>query len=838
MKNLWTPTRVMQLFVVFGLGAGAAAVLAGAPPRRAAHFCSETCAPQRRVPPASRPLRPAACRDANGAVARSLTSRWARATPCHSALRGARQMTIRLPTLAPVALAFVFPVSADALGANVVPNAGFEQGGCGGNTPVICGWEMMSSGTVMSQDTGDPHSGSASMFLSCDGCGAIQASSNQASRRSVQTVSLGSLATASSDPFPWDDVQVASTDPSVACASIGPGVHPASVWYREEAQDMVGLGGRFYQTPDCSGTESDDSFGVRPAVYGGWEQLTGALVAPPGTESGLFRVGVAVAADFDDVDVEDSVASIPVLSSFTGAGQEGSSVDILGANLTGATAVTIAGVPASFTVDSDTEIHATVPCVAASSSGPIRVTTPSGTATTSEDFYRSYPIITSFSPASGPPGTNVTISGFNLCAVSTVSFNKAAASFTADSDTEIHATVPTGASTGYLWVATPGGPIGTYTSNSPFTVTADATPPDTAITSGPPSMTSSSSATFEFTATEPATFQCSLDAGAFVACGSAATYIGLDAGPHTFRVRATDTAGHTDPTPAQQTWTVTSNAPPTARYTFSCGGLRCHFDGTRSSDPDGTIASYAWDFGDGTSAGSATADHTYVSAAGYVATLTVTDDAGATATQSMMVTPISLSARGYKVRTLERVDLSWNGPAGGFDIYRNAITLATVQANAYTDKLNKTGSGAYTYKVCAAAVSVCSDPVTVTFSSGAAIPRATRPAPRRSRSPRPQAPHANPDHTQGEETMMRNNLPVRGLRRSGAGRVVRAGGAGPHPTRETHRLGGAEGAPFGESRRRGSERSHYRIHVLAGFELACAWATKRNFTTTGVLASG
>ena len=49
-----------------------------------------------------------------------------------------------------------------------------------------------------------------------------------------------------------------------------------------------------------------------------------------------------------------------------------------------------------------------------------------------------------------------------------------------------------------------------------------------------------------------------------------------------------------------------------------------------SSDPDGTIASYAWDFGDGGTATGATASHTYTVAGDYTITLTVTDDDGDT----------------------------------------------------------------------------------------------------------------------------------------------------------------------------------------------------------------
>jgi len=54
------------------------------------------------------------------------------------------------------------------------------------------------------------------------------------------------------------------------------------------------------------------------------------------------------------------------------------------------------------------------------------------------------------------------------------------------------------------------------------------------------------------------------------------------------------------------------------------------FDGTQSSDPDGSIISYSWDFGDGTSGTGATPSHAYTAANTYNVILTVMDDAGAT----------------------------------------------------------------------------------------------------------------------------------------------------------------------------------------------------------------
>ena len=54
------------------------------------------------------------------------------------------------------------------------------------------------------------------------------------------------------------------------------------------------------------------------------------------------------------------------------------------------------------------------------------------------------------------------------------------------------------------------------------------------------------------------------------------------------------------------------------------------FDGTGSRDPDGSIAAYDWDFGDGNTGSGATPSHAYSADGIYYVTLTVTDDAGAT----------------------------------------------------------------------------------------------------------------------------------------------------------------------------------------------------------------
>jgi PKD repeat protein len=83
---------------------------------------------------------------------------------------------------------------------------------------------------------------------------------------------------------------------------------------------------------------------------------------------------------------------------------------------------------------------------------------------------------------------------------------------------------------------------------------------------------------------------------------------------------------------------ASGNVAPTASFTSSVNGLAVAVDASASTDPDGSIASFAWDFGDGQTGTGATASHTYAAAGTYDVKLTVTDDAGASGTLTKAVT--------------------------------------------------------------------------------------------------------------------------------------------------------------------------------------------------------
>jgi large repetitive protein len=147
------------------------------------------------------------------------------------------------------------------------------------------------------------------------------------------------------------------------------------------------------------------------------------------------------------------------------SGKVGKTIGILGQGFTGSTKVSFNGTSAAFTVSSDTFLTATVP--AGATTGFITVVTP-GTTLKSNRKFLVTPSILSFTPPSGQVGTQVVITGTSFTGASGVLFGGVKATvFSVDSDTQITATVPTGAKTGKIQVKTAGG---TATSATSFTV--------------------------------------------------------------------------------------------------------------------------------------------------------------------------------------------------------------------------------------------------------------------------------------------------------------------------------------------------------------------------------
>jgi large repetitive protein len=154
----------------------------------------------------------------------------------------------------------------------------------------------------------------------------------------------------------------------------------------------------------------------------------------------------------------------PTVSFSPSSGVVGDTVTITGNGFNGTTSVTFGGVSASYIVNSNTQITATVP--AGAPTGAVAVTA-SGMTGTSPTSFVVKPSITSFNPAIGPTGTVVTITGTSLGGATAVTFGGASATTFTPSASQITATVPAGAVTGFIVVTTPGG---TATSSSEFVV--------------------------------------------------------------------------------------------------------------------------------------------------------------------------------------------------------------------------------------------------------------------------------------------------------------------------------------------------------------------------------
>ncbi len=122
--------------------------------------------------------------------------------------------------------------------------------------------------------------------------------------------------------------------------------------------------------------------------------------------------------------------------------------------------------------------------------------------------------------------------------------------------------------------------------------------------------------------------------------GSSVTHEFKDPGTYTTRLTITDSANLEDTasTPVIVSAPVIPNEMPIAVIDYTVEGMIVNFDGSKSSDSDGTIADYFWDLGDGTTTNAISLVYEYTVVDSFDVTLTVTDDDGDSSNTSTTIT--------------------------------------------------------------------------------------------------------------------------------------------------------------------------------------------------------
>lgn len=102
----------------------------------------------------------------------------------------------------------------------------------------------------------------------------------------------------------------------------------------------------------------------------------------------------------------------------------------------------------------------------------------------------------------------------------------------------------------------------------------------------------------------------------------------------TWRAASQNTQGAIN---TNQAFAGSSNTPPSVEFTFLCTYLDCTYDASASTDSDGSIISYAWNFGDSSTSNAVSGSHNFASAGEFTVTLTVTDNQGASSSSSQTI---------------------------------------------------------------------------------------------------------------------------------------------------------------------------------------------------------
>ena len=160
---------------------------------------------------------------------------------------------------------------------------------------------------------------------------------------------------------------------------------------------------------------------------------------------------------------------------------------------------------------------------------------------------------------------------------------------------------------------------------------------------------------------------------------------------------------------------------------FSEGGS-VTFNGTATDTQDGNLSSQLrWSSNVVGEIGVGERVAATLPAGSHVITATATDSGRLTTSRQIALsvvaasvpapTGLSLTARAYKVKGLQRVDLTWRGTtASSIDVYRNGTLVKTgPNDGGETDAINTKGAGTYSYRVCEAGTGVCSATVVASF---------------------------------------------------------------------------------------------------------------------------
>ena len=208
----------------------------------------------------------------------------------------------------------------------------------------------------------------------------------------------------------------------------------------------------------------------------------------------------------------------------------------------------------------------------------------------------------------------------------------------------------------------------------------------------------------------------------------------LSVGTHTITAKATDSAGYSS---SSQLTTVvsstTTNSAPSvtisgpADKTSVSYGTTLTFKGEATDAEDGNLTSkLVWTSNLEGPLGLGGSVSKLLTVGTHTVRATISDSDGASSAKQITVyviaptTPppgLSLSANGYKKKGLQYANLKWAGATSTkVDIYRDGVRVAnTANDGAHTDNINHRGGASYTYKLCEAGTTTCSNGVVVRF---------------------------------------------------------------------------------------------------------------------------